>query len=303
MKEQKEISFFEYFGVAKKYIGNITLVFEFLKNQEGIGYNIFKKGKLIRYLSSHYLVRDRKKLKNNKTWLCYKKDFNKKIVVGYQGLWFFCRETVWSPSVDAVFMIDAINKYKSLSINNFSSILDYGCGSGVVGISLAKKSKKVKELSLVDVNDSALFCSLINCIGNNLKVNFNIANHLNKKRYDLGLVTPYYFPIEKRDYLDSRQAMQAIVKAGKDSAIMINDLSKICSEVFFVYSSITEKVFREELSVKYKDVCYMDVPFSLGDNVSSNSLVGAAAENNLLIFKKDSQFKFWHRIYMAKIIS
>ena len=300
---KKDNSFLDYFSLTNKFIGDVSLVFEFLKNRKGIEYNIFKNGKLKKYLSSSYLVRDRKKLANNKNWLNNKNDFNKKIIVGYEDLWFFCSEGVWSPSVDAIFMIDAINKESSLNIKKSSSILDYGCGSGVMGISLAKRNKKIKELNLVDINESALFCSLVNCVGNNLKINFNISNNLGNKKYDLGLVTPYYFPVQRQDFNSSKQAMKSIIKAGEDSAEMINDLSKICKDVFFVYSSTTENFFRKKLKVKYKDVCSMDVPFTLGDNVSSNSLAAAAVENNLLIIKNDKQFKFWHKLYVAKIIS
>ena len=142
---KKDNSFLDYFSLTNKFIGDVSLVFEFLKNRKGIEYNIFKNGKLKKYLSSSYLVRDRKKLANNKNWLNNKNDFNKKIIVGYEDLWFFCSEGVWSPSVDAIFMIDAINKESSLNIKKSSSILDYGCGSGVMGISLAKRNKKINS--------------------------------------------------------------------------------------------------------------------------------------------------------------
>jgi len=289
----------------KKYTGGIILVFDFLKNCKGISYQINQDGTRKEYFRSDYLVRDRNGLKHNRIWNKYKHDFNKKIIVGYENNWFYCPEGVWSPSVDAIFILENIKKLKELNIKKCKSILDYGCGTGAVGISIAKTNKNVKKLTLIDINDSALFASFVNLKGNNVRIKLTLSNYLDLKvddkgvRYDLGIVTPFYFPVEKKDF---KNPIKEIAKAGISSAKMVNDLSKICKDVFFIYSSVTKYWFRKALKVNYKDIKYLEVPFSLGDNVSSTSLVTVAANNNLLIRKENDQFKFWHKIYIAKTI-
>lgn len=292
--------FNKYFESVNIFIGDIELVFEFKDNLKGISYQYYDNNIRKEYLSSRYLIRDREALEDNETWQKLKKYFNKNIIVGYEGYWFYCPESVWSPSVDAVFLLDAIYNQPELNLNNILSVVDYGCGTGIVGISLAKKYSHIKSLSLIDTNPLAIYSSFINAYGNNLTIEYTLSNSLNKSlNYDLGIATPYYFPIEKLNY-DS--PLERIIEAGTNSAEMVNKLANICKNVFFIYSSTTEQWFLRDLKYDFRKVSNLHIPFSLGDNVSSMNLVKAAEANDLLEIVENNQFKYWHTIYACKLI-
>lgn len=52
-------------------------------------------------------------------------------------------------------------------LNNFKSVLDVGCGVGVIGISIAKKYSNIK-VEMIDVNERAILLAKENIIKNNI---------------------------------------------------------------------------------------------------------------------------------------
>jgi len=293
------MAFKEYFKTVDSFVGGINLVFEFKKSIQGINYYLNEQGNLNKYLESPHIVRDREKLKDSKEWLLFKNDFNKKIIVGYQDLWFYCHETVWSPSIDAIFLIDTLINKEHLEKTNLCSVLDFGCGTGVVGITIANINKKIKNLYFLDSNAAALHSTLINIIGNGIKCNYNLINSLDdSKNFTLGLVTPYYFPIDKESSINNKEK---IIKAGIDSAVLTNLVANKAKTTYFIYSSTTEKYFLENLKYDFEIIDELLVPFTLGDNVSSQEFFEIAMLNNLLIYRDIPQFKYWHKIIIGKI--
>ena len=122
--------FSDYYKKISSYTGEIHLVFEFKNSGEGLVYYTNNAGKLTKYLDSQFIVRDRDALSQNPVWNRFKKEFNEKIIVGYKGLWFVCYPSVWSPSIDAIFLIDTIIAQEHELLRESKSILDFGCGSG-----------------------------------------------------------------------------------------------------------------------------------------------------------------------------
>jgi len=291
--------FSEYYKRVVEYIGDIKLVFEFDKNVSGISYFLNQKGALSKYLQSSEIVRDRELLRNNQTWLKYQSDFNKKIIVGNERLWFYCHESVWSPSIDAAFLIDVLLKKEGVDKLNIESLLDFGCGTGVMGISIARFNNKVKKLHLIDSNESALFSTYVNVLGNKVDCNFNISNNLDvTNKFDLGIITPYYFPVIKE--LEENPE-KAIIEAGIDSANLTNLVANNSKLTYFIYSSTTEKSYLNNLKFDFEFVDELLVPFTLGDNVSNQSFLDTALNKDMLFIKDKGQFKYWHKITIGRI--
>ncbi len=291
--------FSEYYKKVAEYIGDVKLVFKFNKNLNGINYYLNQKGVLTKYLQSSEIVRDRELLRNNPIWLKYSSDFNKKIIVGNENFWFYCHESVWSPSIDAVFLLDVMLKKNIIDKMNIESVLDFGCGTGVLGISIACLNKRIKKLYLIDSNESALFSTYINIIGNNVNCNFNISNYLDgTNKFDLGIITPYYFPVIKE--LEENPE-KAIIDAGVNSANLTNLVANNSKLTYFIYSSTTKEYYLNNLKFEFESIDELLVPFTLGDNVSNQSFLDTALNKDMLFIKDKGQFKFWHKITIGRI--
>lgn len=87
------------------------------------------------------------------------------------------RENIWSNDVlinglDGVFSPNRIDRgtklmLENISISNEDKVLDLGCGTGVVGISIAKKIG-ISNVVMVDIDSKAVECSRRNLELNNL---------------------------------------------------------------------------------------------------------------------------------------
>ena len=293
--------FSEFYKRISYYTGEIRLVFEFKKSKQGLVYYTNNAGELTKYLDSPYIVRDRDALSQNPVWNRYKQDFTGKIVVGYNGSWFVCYPSVWSPSIDAIFLLDTVISTASQLLWKTNSILDFGCGSGVIGIVLSKYTKQLEQLYLLDKDYPAIISSVINTFGNNVdeKIHVSWLKTTPLQHVDIGVVTPYYFPVTKGCVSNP---LKKILDSGVESADLVNKTAQISSTTFFVYSSTTEKPFLDSLKVKYTILDELLVPFTLGDNVSSQTYLKAAIDNGLLVEKQVGPFMFWHRIYVGKTI-
>ena len=293
------MSFKGYYNTISEYISDVKLVFDFDKNLSGISYYINHNGSLTKYLSSSHIVRDRQMLKDNPIWMEFQKDFNKKIIVGNENLWFYCHESVWSPSIDAAFLIDVLLNKENIDKSNIETVLDFGCGTGVMGISIAKLNAKIKNVNLIDSNESALFSTFINVIGNRLACSYSISNVLVEGfKCDLGIITPYYFPIIKEFEANHEQA---IIYAGIESAKLTNIVANCSALTYFIYSSTTQESYLKNLDFDFEVVDELLVPFTLGDNVSNQSFLNTALKIGVLIINEKSQFKYWHKISIGKI--
>ena len=80
---------------------------------------------------------------------------------------------VFQPTQTTYYLLEAIKK--KISKRKKVEIIDMGCGNGVLGISLLKIFKNIKNLVFTDVSSN----SLKDC-ENNIKLNY-----LKKKKYDL----------------------------------------------------------------------------------------------------------------------
>ena len=104
-----------------------------------------------------------------------------------------------------IFIINKINSYKNIKKKD---IIDIGCGSGILGIVMAKLWKK--NIELIDIDLLAVKTSIYNAKLNLLhnKLNIKKGNGLNitqKKKYDLITINILALPILKNSYLINKK--------------------------------------------------------------------------------------------------
>lgn len=296
------MQFLEYYNRISCYTGEINLVFEFKESRRGLRYYTNDAGVLTKYFDSPHIVRDRIALSQNRVWNRYKQHFGGSIIVGYKGLWFVCLPSVWSPSIDAIFLLDTLLDRERQLLSGAKSILDFGCGSGVLGIMLSKYARHLDYLYLLDNNNSAVISSVINTIGNAVddKIHLSWLNTIPQQHVDISVVTPYYFPVTRERVSNP---LNTIVDCGVQSANLVNKTAQVSSTTIFVYSSTTEESFLSSLKVDHVVLDELLVPFTLGDNVSSQVFLKAAIVKGMLIENENSPFRYWHKIFVAKTLN
>ena len=90
--------------------------------------------------------------------------------------------------------INYINKYFTEPVD----IIDLGCGTGAIGISLEKKVS-TKSVDLVDISDEALEVTHINCGKLNSSANIIQSNFFSNidKKYDVIISNPPYIELNE----------------------------------------------------------------------------------------------------------
>ncbi|AEC45627.1 peptide chain release factor N(5)-glutamine methyltransferase [Mesomycoplasma hyorhinis] len=84
-------------------------------------------------------------------------------------------------------------------INGQSTVLDLGCGSGFIGLAIAKNTK-AKQVVLSDIDSQAILQSKINAKLNKLKVKIiqsDLFDNLKKYKFDVIICNPPYLDFEK----------------------------------------------------------------------------------------------------------
>ena len=110
--------------------------------------------------------------------------------------------SVYFPREDSVLLSSSVQKFAS------GKVLDLGCGSGIQGITSAKR-KEVSEVVFADVNEDALETAKENCKINAIKkpVSFlksNLFSNLKKETFNTIIFNPPYLPTEKSEKIPGK---------------------------------------------------------------------------------------------------
>lgn len=113
--------------------------------------------------------------------------------VNFYGNKFYVDERVLIPRFETEELVENTIKYINRFFTNPVDIIDLGCGSGVIGLTLEKKVS-TKSVDLVDISKDALEVTHINC--ENLKskakiIQSDMFDSVNKK-YDVIISNPPY---------------------------------------------------------------------------------------------------------------
>lgn len=102
---------------------------------------------------------------------------------------------VYAPREDSYLMCEAVEKYAK------GSVLDLGCGSGILGIAAAMIGCNV---TFADINRTALIQSKLNCDLNFKTGNFILSDMFGSihDRFDTILFNPPYVPSERIEHID-----------------------------------------------------------------------------------------------------
>ncbi len=90
-------------------------------------------------------------------------------------IYYYSNPKVFQPTITTLLIIKAINKNKK-KFKSKKKILDLGCGSGIIGISIKKKIFKNSKIYFSDLSESAVKLTKKNLIYNNLNCKVKKSN-------------------------------------------------------------------------------------------------------------------------------
>ncbi len=119
---------------------------------------------------------------------------------------FFNQIFEWPPSIDSLFFVETLDNHFADNLCNVKNVWDVGCGTGIIGVSIAKKYQNVELLLLSDLDRKKGLLSKWNA-------NYNLRQRLTQqtirykfmtgeglscneqnRRYDLLVCAPPYLP-------------------------------------------------------------------------------------------------------------
>ena len=130
--------------------------------------------------------------------------------VNFYGNEFYIDKRVLIPRFETEELVENTVKYIKEFFTEPVDIIDLGCGSGVIGLTLEKKVS-TKSVDLIDISKEALEVAKINCVKLNSKANLiesDMFTSVNKK-YDIIISNP--------PYIKTEEEIESIVKENEPS--------------------------------------------------------------------------------------
>lgn len=133
--------------------------------------------------------------------------------VNFYGQKFYINENVLIPRFETEELVENTIKYINKYFNKPIDIIDLGCGSGVIGLTLEKKVS-TNSVDLIDISKKALEVTNKNCGKLNSKANIIESDMFSnvEKKYDVIISNP--------PYIKTNEEIEEIVKENEPSTAL-----------------------------------------------------------------------------------
>lgn len=118
--------------------------------------------------------------------------------VNFYGIKYYINENVLIPRFETEELVENTINYINKYFSNPIDLIDLGCGSGVIGLTLEKKISP-NSVDLIDISSKALEVTKVNANNLNSKANIiknDFLDNINKK-YDLIISNPPYIQADE----------------------------------------------------------------------------------------------------------
>jgi len=238
--------------------------------------------------------------------------FGKNTIIKYLNVYILWNGRVWPPSIDSL-LLAKILKEQSYFKKPMKSIIDMGCGTGFLGILLAKNNVFIHKIYAIDISEESLLSTTLNAQINKidskkLKIirSDSFSNVPKNIKVDLIVCNPPYIPIFSGKNKNYRFASFSGTKLLED---IIRYSGYFTKEIVFLYSSVSLHVVNNvnsEVKIKKREILLRKelpfrVPLVLRDSDWVNYLVkmGGLREKEILKEEQD-EYRFWHTIYIER---
>lgn len=160
--------------------------------------------------------------------------------INFYGQDFYINENVLIPRFETEELVENTISIAKTLFTNPVEILDIGCGSGVIGLTLEKKLL-TKTVDLIDISEKALEVTNKNCGNLNSKANVFQSDCLSnvERKYDIIISNPPYIKDDEEieDIVKSNEPHGALY-AGQDGLDcykkILKDINKNLKEKFLI---------------------------------------------------------------------
>ena len=160
--------------------------------------------------------------------------------INFYGQDFYINENVLIPRFETEELVENTISIAKTLFTNPVEILDIGCGSGVIGLTLEKKLL-TKSVDLIDISEKALEVTNKNCGNLNSKANVFQSDCLSnvEKKYDIIISNPPYIKDDEEieDIVKTNEPHLALY-AGKDGLDcykkILKDINKNLKDKFLI---------------------------------------------------------------------
>lgn len=178
--------------------------------------------------------------------------------VDFYGYNFIVNNNVLIPRFETEELVDRTIKYVKKFFDNSVKIVDLGCGSGCIDITLSLELGVTVDA--VDISSDALSVAKENCIKNNASVNYYLGNMLEplNSKYDVIISNPPYISYdEKIDEVVKNNEPSIALYADNDGLFFYDEILKNCknylNDKFLIAFEIgcTQGERIKEMALKY----------------------------------------------------
>ena len=160
--------------------------------------------------------------------------------INFYGEDFYINENVLIPRFETEELVENTIKIAKELFTNPVEILDIGCGSGVIGLTLEKKLS-TKTVDLIDISEKALEVTNKNCGNLNSKANVFQSDCLSnvERKYDIIISNPPYIKDDEQieDIVKNNEPHEALY-AGEDGLDcyrkILKDINKNLKDKFLI---------------------------------------------------------------------
>jgi len=220
------------------------------------------------------------------------------------------QKNLWPPSVDSMYLIEDIknNGYCNKFIKD---AIDIGCGTGFLGLWLAKNNNHIKELHFTDWLLLPIIFSYFNSKQNNLNVDCFYHLGLNVgwlvkqegfKMLDLAICNPPYLPLLSGNEKFKSEMTVAGTELLSD---FILNWHLIAKEAIISFSHIAlpeANLACESGNVKLIPLGEKRlIPFRVNAAYSESKYISRLLNEDRIKFRRNKQFPYWHYVQTYKL--
>lgn len=217
---------------------------------------------------------------------------------------------VWPPSIDSILFLKSLNYIqKEIESNKIDTMIDIGCGVGVLGIYFRNLFPSIKKCIFIDSDPDAISIARYNYKINSKNDNNAIfiqtdfvssladVNINNDPKKTIILCLPPYLPypdttegkyLKKVAYngLNGLELLQAV----------INDFKKLASYMVIGFSEMANKFTYYNHNINLKPIFTEVVPLRIPSVLHRPDFVEWLKKEKLIYLRKDKDHLLWHKL-------
>ena len=190
--------------------------------------------------------------------------------VNFYGNNFYINENVLIPRFETEELVENVTEYAKKFFTEPVDLIDLGCGSGVIGLTLEKKISTT-SVDLIDISEKALEVTNINCGKMNSKANLVLSDmfkNINKK-YDIIVSNP--------PYIKTTEEIEKIVKDNEPHLALYAG-----TDGLDCYRKILN-----DITSHMKERCLIAFEIGMTQGASLTALIKEKLPNDIVEIKKD----------------